>query len=340
MLIDDPQASLLFLISALRAAKKRVTFSVFIVGNDKISKRIFNEVNKCHERGCKVVMYGRPELLIGDVEDSKDLLHPDITVLDPGHCSHTKLWIIDDLVISTDRNINVQYYGDDTKFKACDLVFTSKIIANEVHDYLVSCRRDLLRVSDAKYVLYLGRLGEFMTNLLSRERNMKIISCNFWPSWKLQKVIIENNHTVIATDQADTLHWLVQDAARTYLMFTGIPGRTWVSYDCFHYKLFITEKGVWQGSFNLDVISEIYAMEQMVYVKDPKVLKEVNEIYDRMMAKAYLINRIPIFPGTKVVDSLTEHILRIWKLATLEYRPIPKKKCKRGKKKRCAHTTC
>lgn len=317
MLIECNNKSFKFLIQAIQHAKSRILMTLFIVEEDFRTLEIFENLNQAAKRGVKVLLLGKNETLIGDISVGKKLSSDKIIWLTPKRSSHSKVYIFDDTVISTDRNISKNYYstfGD--YFLSTDLVFESPEIANRVEKYFYDGKTFLHTCHNSQIIFGLGNISKYFYKLLSFEKKLKIVSCTLLPSRQLQKSLITGDHQIITSDVDREVKEPFNDISEKLAYLSALPNKTWYTKKHIHYKFILGKKFCAHTSFNLDMTSEIFSDEHIVLFKPNTRKEEFQQLYDiweNLKTNSRFLTKTISAPLMFFVDPALYGILNIWK---------------------------
>lgn len=323
MLIFNNLKSFKFLIKRIRKAKRRIYLTCFIVTDDKYSRAILAALNKASSKGIDVVIYGRNEALVGDVEFGKTMLknvefvktlhfvrpREKIFWVTPKRGCHAKIYVIDNIVISTDRNMSGEYYttkGD--YYEASDLVFKSSYLANKIIKYFHDQETFIVKLNNMTFGL--GNITSYVHKLLKSENELKIITATLFPSMQLQKIIITYKHEII-TGRTINKTKPFEDAYEKLLYFTAIPKQTYVVNKFLHHKVIVGEKFCAHGSFNLDLCSENMVDEQIAVFHDNKnIHTQLKKEYTKLKKLGVQVKRTSLSPIGFVLQQIAGEVLK------------------------------
>lgn len=326
MLIFDNVKSFKNLKKLIRASKVRIYLTCFIITPDAHSSAILDELESASQRGVDVIIYGRDESLVGNLDFGKEKLQnvEFVTLLPserkkkviywitPNRGCHAKLFVLDDMIISTDRNISDQYFKNkDENYKAVDFVFKSKILGDRIYRYFKDQETFFLKLGDVTFGL--GRIQKYVYQILRSEDNVRITTATLFPSMELQKIIIDGDHEIL-TGKTIGGSKPFEDAYEKLLYFTGIPKQTYIVNSHLHYKFILAQKFFAHGSFNLDLCSENMVDEQIIVC--PRIEKYeimytlLDKEYTLQKKKAKVIKRTSFTPIGWVLQQIGGEVLK------------------------------
>jgi phosphatidylserine/phosphatidylglycerophosphate/cardiolipin synthase-like enzyme len=297
MFIYTNEDSLLFLLRACEGARHRIVLTLWSLTKDLSYFLIRTSLQNALRRRVRVVVLGNPGIECPCDDFEKD----GAIVLWCRTPIHSKLYAIDDLVISTDRNAENYYYQT---IYGChlssDFVFHSSKIADEIERYVWHRGGISIDVSDGPYRLMIGFLRPFVDDLLERQRNLRILSGTYVPSLKMTRLLLKGRHEVIIGCPG----W---EAELTRLMerFLFTSRATLFIRRLFHYKIFVGSDFMIHGSYNMDFVSEILNQEHLVISTDPRDYEEMNLLYEVFKGEARQAKAIPL-PFGHIIWGLTE----------------------------------
>lgn len=326
MLIFNNLKSFKNLKKLIRSAKSRIYLTCFIITKDKYSTAILDELILASLRKVDVIIYGREESLVGDLDYGKEKLKNVLFVTEvpekrkekviywvmPKRGCHAKLFVLDDMIISTDRNISEHYFRDKgEKYDAVDFVFKSNFLGNRILQYFQDQKTFFLRLGDVTFGL--GRIQEYIYDLLKSEKNLKITTATLFPTMKLQKILIDGGHEILT---GKTINHSIpfEDAYEKLLYFSALSNQTYVVNSYLHYKFILGENFIAHGSFNLDLCSENMVDEQIIVCPKNSKFKEIysllNAEYLTQKKVSRLIKRTSITPIGWILQQIGGEVLK------------------------------
>lgn len=301
MIITDPEESLKVLLEHINNAR-RVVCVAFQIDADPVAKQVVDALNAKN-----AIVYGQNELVIGHIGAK-------IKNLISNGSLHAKIFICDDIIINTDRNISAGYYGKDAYFESSDMIFESARIAKALRAHLKMRSDKIFMMQDGDYTMIYGNIAHQVSKILM-DPKVKVASCIFMPSNRMQRILIKNNIPVV-TSSSNYMGDAFGQTLEVVTRFMNIPGQTYLYTGDFHHKIIVGEDYAWHGSFNLDQVSEFYTKEQMVLTKNKDDIDALKLIVDDLFAKSKIQESKHLSYSGFIANMGLQGILNIWKALT------------------------
>lgn len=298
MIIYSNEESLLLLLSLIRGSRRRISIASWCIHRGLSTSLIAQHLNDASSRGIQITLMYNPCQTVDN--EGLSAFGDGIVKIRAKSPTHTKIIIIDDLVISTDRNIGDRYYRDfNDGFLSCDLIFTSSRIADAVSNFISQGGKDgvygYLDISDGDYRLIVGTIKPSIDRLLDETQNLRIFSGTFGPSRDTTRRLSQNGHRVIIgfdKEKQDFFGCFWQRAILTPGIISHLPIES-------HYKIIAANDFAACGSYNFDLISEVCVQDQMVFSKNPQDVAEFNglvNLYDILAVPSEKAISLPLSP--------------------------------------------